>query len=209
MTDGQILAFLGVALIVTITPGPDMALVTKHALASGRPAAYRATFGITTGLVTWAFLSAAGLAAILTASATAFTILKVAGGIYLVVIGLQAIWEARHGGAEGQDAPASSLISGGSAFRQGLLSNLLNPKVGIFYTSFLPQFISPGEPVLATSALLAGMHLAMGIVWLAGYIQLVVSAGAVLRRPNVRAWLNRVSGSILVGLGLRLAVSNR
>ena len=98
---------------------------------------------------------------------------------------------------------------GGNAFRQGLLSNLLNPKVGIYYTSFLPQFISADDPVLASSALLAGLHLAIGLLWLACYIQIVVTAGAVLRKSNVRARLGRVSGAILVGLGLRLAASSR
>ncbi len=210
--DGQVLAFLGVAVLMTVTPGADMALLTKQALMNGRRAAFQTVFGITTGLVVWTALTAVGLAALLNASATAFTVLKLAGGAYLVYIGLQTIWQTRQRAA-GNDptvqAAGAARITGRQAYRQGLLSNLLNPKIGVFFTSFLPQFVSVDEPALPKLAFLGLIQIVIGIVWLAWYVQLVVKAGDLLRRPRVRRWLDRATGAVLIGLGLRLATERR
>jgi threonine/homoserine/homoserine lactone efflux protein len=212
MVDGQFVAFLGVAVLLTVTPGADMALLTRHALLRGRAAAMHAAYGIVTGLVVWAMLATAGLAALLTASATAFTVLKVVGGAYLVYLGLQTLWQAR-GVAAGEAAEragqALTPLTPILAYRQGLLSNLLNPKVGVFYTTFLPQFVSPDGPAVPQLAFLAAVHIVMGLAWLITYVRLVMRAGDVLRRPQVRLWLERTTGAVLVGLGLRLATSPR
>jgi len=213
--DTRLLAFVGLAALLTITPGADMAVVTKVALEQNRQAALRTTVGIVTGLMLWATASAVGLAAILTASATAFTIIKFAGAAYLLWLGIQSLWPKRRqqeatspppaGDVHGAlDSPASR-----SPFRRGLLSNLLNPKVGIFYTTFLPQFIAPGQPVLATSLLLAAIHGVMGLIWLSWYAFMVARAGDVLRRPSIKRLLDRVTGVVLIAFGLRLAVERR
>lgn len=168
--DTRLLTFVGLAALLTITPGADTAVVTKVALEQGRRAALRTTAGIITGLMLWATASAAGLAAILTASATAFTVIKLAGAAYLLWLGIQSLWPRRRQEVAAAAAPmpvgdahgAGDSGGGRSPFRRGLLSNVLNPKVGIFYTTFLPQFIAPGEPVFATSLLLAAIHGAMG-----------------------------------------------
>lgn len=210
--DGQLFAFMGVAVLLTVTPGADMALVTKHALENGRRVAFRAAFGITTGLVVWAALSAAGLAALLNASATVFALVKLVGGAYLVYVGLQTIWQARRrdrGDDPTWQATSAARATGRRAYRQGLLSNLLNPKVGLFYTSFLPQFVSAADPALPQVTLLALVHILFGLAWLAWYIQVVVKAGELLRRPRVRRWLDRATGTALVALGLRLAADRR
>lgn len=210
--DPQILAFVGVAALLTITPGADMALVTKNALAAGKKAAFLTTLGINTGIISWAVASAVGLAAILNASATAFMVLKMAGAAYLVFLGLQTIWRTRQGeepdAGEVRGEPASRL-AGGSAFRQGLMTNLLNPKIAVFYTTFLPQFISPGDPVLLKSVSLAAIHNLLGFVWLMCYTYLVTRAGDFLRRPRARRILDRATGAVLVALGLRLAFEKR
>ena len=206
----EVARFVGVAALLTITPGADMAMVTKVARAAGRRAALFATLGIGLGILVWAAASAAGLAAVLTASAAAYAAVKLVGAAYLVALGIGALWRARRrpaaGAPDGPEAPPAPAATG-PAFRQGLLSNLLNPKIGVFYAVLLPQFVSPEGPVLATSLLLAGLHVVMGLVWLSGYAYLVTRAGDVLRRPPVRRALERVTGAVLVGLGLRLAVA--
>ena len=216
--DTRLLAFLGLAALLTITPGADMAVVTKVALEQHRQAALRTTAGIITGLMLWATASAVGLAAILTASATAFTIIKLAGAAYLLWLGIQSLWPKRERRQHVASTPAASQHDADgerdrqsltAPFRRGLLSNLLNPKVGIFYTTFLPQFIAPGEPVLATSLLLAALHGVMGLAWLSWYAYLVTKAGDVLRRPSIKRLLDRVTGVVLIAFGVRLAVERR
>ena len=205
MDTAGIVAFSGVAAVLTVTPGADMALVTRAALMGGRRAAFGTTLGIVAGCMAWAAASALGVAAVLEASATAFSVLKRAGAAYLVFLGIQSIRHATRrvaatAGASGDDsAPAQT------PFRDGLLTNLLNPKIAIFYGALLPQFMAPGDPVFAKSLLLAAIHGAMGIAWLSFYARLVTGAGDVLRRPRVKAWLDRVTGAVLIALGLRLA----
>lgn len=208
----QFLAFTGVAALITITPGADMAVVTRIALTRGRRAAWFAGAGITNGLLCWAVASGAGLAALLSASATAYAILRTAGAVYLIYLGLASFAHARHQTVpqevEAAPPPATERPVTGAwpSYRQGLLSNLLNPKIAVFYTSFLPQFIGPGDPVFEASLLLAGIHMVIGVFWLTGYATLVARAGDALRRPRVKAALDRLTGLVLIGFGLRLGL---
>ena len=206
--DSRLLAFLAIATLLTITPGADMALVTRNVLRGGLGAGLRTSAGVLTGLCVWAFLSAVGVAALVAASATAFTVLKLAGAAYLVYLGVTTLWRARPSASVPRHA-AHELPAFGGLFRQGLLSNLLNPKVGVFYTTFLPQFVEPGESVLAWTTLLAGIHIATGVVWLVFYAWLVARVRAVVGRPRVRVALDRVTGTVLVALGLRVAAGTR
>jgi threonine/homoserine/homoserine lactone efflux protein len=194
------LAFLGVAAILTVTPGPDMAVVTRSALANGWSAAVRTTLGINLGLLVWAIAAAVGVAALLAASAAAFTVFKLVGAAYLIVLGVRA-FRSRE-----SDTPVGA---SSGAFRRGLFANLLNPKIGVFYTTLLPQFVVPGHSVLAQSLGLALAHNALGLLWLPAYAKLVVRAGELLRRPRIRRSLDRVTGVVLVGLGVRLALDRR
>jgi len=205
--DPRLYAFIGVAALLTILPGADMALVTRNVLAVGRRRAMLTIAGICTGCIIHATASALGLSAILATSATAFNVVKTLGAAYLIWIGIQSIREA------GQPAPVTSEASARRArlgpFLQGFLTNILNPKVAVFYLTFLPQFISPGEPVLRRSLLLASIHIAMGFVWLTAYAWFIDRLGAVLTRPRVKAWLERVTGGLLIALGARLAWARR
>ena len=205
------LAFAGIAALLTITPGADMALVTKNALSGGSRAALATTVGIVTSIMAWAAASALGVAAVLAASGTAFTVLKLVGAAYLIFLGLQAIWGTRRRGAlySEPEISAGDGRAEASAFRQGLVTNLLNPKIAVFYTTLLPQFIVPGDPVLLKSLLLAGIHNLMGLVWLTAYATLVTRAGDVLRRPRIKRALDRVTGGVLIALGVRLATHER
>ena len=206
-----ILAFAGVAGVLTVTPGIDMALVSRSALTGGARATSATTFGIVTGLGVWGVVSALGVSALIAASATAFAALKVAGATYLVFLGVRTLWRARGGETDMGARPAGRPpeASSATAFRQGLLSNVLNPKIAVFYATLLPQFVFPGDPVLAKTLLLAGVHAAMSLAWLTLYGRLVERAGDVLRRPGVRRRLEAVTGSALIGLGIGLALERR
>jgi RhtB (resistance to homoserine/threonine) family protein len=206
--DGHYLAFLGTALLLTVTPGADMALVTRHVLVNGPRTGLQVTLGIVTGLLVWATLSAVGLAALLNASATAFTALRIVGGAYLVFLGIQALWRTRprDGESPAEATPArAGEVTGPVAYRQGLMSNLLNPKVGVFYATFLPQFVVPDAPVYPQLLLLSLAHIVIGLLWLMWYVRIVDRAGAWLRQPRIRQWLDRMTGAVLVALGVRLA----
>lgn len=215
-SDPRLFAFVGVAALLTILPGADMALVTRNVLAVGRRRTMFTILGICAGCVIHATASALGISAILAASATAYNVVKTVGAAYLVWIGLQSIRSAGH------PSPAIQTVGGQTpkifwgqtpqvfdTFLQGFLTNVLNPKVALFYLTFLPQFISPGEPVLARSLLLASIHIAMGLAWLSAYAWFIDRLGTVLTRPAVKAWLERVTGGLLVALGARLAWERR
>jgi threonine/homoserine/homoserine lactone efflux protein len=205
--EARLLAFLGVAVILTITPGPDFALVTRVGLARGRAAAWFTSLGVVTGHVTWGLAAGVGLAALLNASATLYTILRLAGAAYLIWLGLHALL-AREAAPEASGGAAAPMAPKryASAYRQGLVIDLLNPKIGVFYTTLLPQFIAPGQPVLLTSVLLASLFALIVALWLGSYVLLLDRASAVFRLPGIRRWLARVTGVVLVGLGLRLAL---
>jgi threonine/homoserine/homoserine lactone efflux protein len=261
----SLLAFIPVALLLTLLPGADTALVTRNALALGLPGARWTILGILTGCLIHATASALGLSAILATSARAYETVKLAGAAYLVWIGVQTIRNAQRDGhsernaqrdADGHsersaqrgveesalslagkavagDGPIPRLASlarndrgatlarndrgatlarnddGEHPFVQGFLTNILNPKVALFYLTFLPQFIPSGAPVLRTSLLLAMIHNVLGFAWLSLYARFVDRLRGALTRPVVKAWLERVTGGALVALGARLAWDRR
>lgn len=205
--DSRLIAFVGVAALLTIAPGPDMALVLRNALRGGRPAVLPTAAGICTGCLTWGATSSLGVAALLAASAQLYSALKLAGAAYLVILGVVALRAAlRANDPHREAAPLSGSRRG--AYRQGLLTNLLNPKVGVFYATFLPQFIAPGQPVFATSMMLAGIHAGLGLVWLTVYGYGATRLAGVLNRGRVRMALEALSGTILIAFGLRIAADS-
>ncbi len=202
----RLVAFLGIAIILTITPGPDFALVTRIGLARGRTAAWFASLGVVTGHVAWGIAAGSGVAALLQASAILFTLLRLAGAVYLIWLGIHALL-ARQSESQvneqlkAQESPQSSL----SFYRQGMLNDLLNPKIGVFYTTLLPQFIAPGQAIFLTSVLLASLFALIVAVWLGCYVFVLDWASAFFQRQGVRRILERITGLVLVGLGVRLA----
>lgn len=209
MLDGGFLAFLAAAAVIVVVPGPDMALVLRNGLRGGRRPALATALGVNAGLVVWALAAALGIAALLQASATAFTLLKLAGAVYLAYLGLRLLLGSfrRHRPAgRGADLPA---VTAATALRQGLLTNLLNPKVAVVYTTLIPQFVEPGPGAAARTVVLAATFVAMGLAWLTAYALCVGAVGGVLARPRVRAWVERATGAVLVALGIRLAFVRR
>jgi threonine/homoserine/homoserine lactone efflux protein len=202
MLDSRFFVFLGIAALLTITPGADMALVTRNALTRGRTAAFFTTLGICLGCLVHAVASSAGLSVILSRSAQAFQIVKLIGAGYLIFLGVRTL-------ATTSPAALPGATKGLSNFSEGLLTNLLNPKVALFYLTFLPQFIAPGEPVLRKSILLAGVHIAMGLVWLTAYAAFLGRLSGLLSRSAVKRRMEVLTGAVLIALGLRLAVAER
>ena len=203
----DLVAFLGIAVLVIVVPGPDTALTVRNTLAGGRRDGVFTALGITAALSAWAIAASVGLAALLVASEPAFVALKLCGAAYLVFLGAQALRAALRGRVTRADAPPrrGGPRSPWPAFRQGVLSNLGNPKIAVFFTSLLPQFGSSFASLLALGLLFA----ALGAVWLSAYAVVVARAGDLLRRPAVGRALDAVTGVVLVGFGLRLAVSGR
>jgi threonine/homoserine/homoserine lactone efflux protein len=211
--DSRFVAFLSIAALLTIIPGADTALVTKNAISRGRTAAFFTTFGICCGCMCHATASALGLSAILRESARVYEWVKLAGAVYLVYIGVRSLWGARKSIAP---AESDSVLEANNdrsgpfrSFGEGLFTNLLNPKVAIFYLTFLPQFIAPGESVLRKSLFLASIHVLMGLMWLCSYAMLLDRMSHVLTRPSVRRKLEAFTGAVLVAFGLRLAMERR
>jgi len=203
----DVVAFAGVAAVIVVVPGPDMALVLRNGVAEGRRAAVATALGINAGLLVWALAAALGIAALLHASGTAFTVLKLVGAAYLVWLGVHALhdaWRGRLPGARGGPERRQR-----SPFRQGLLSNLFNPKIALVYTTLIPQFVDGGGSQTTQTFVLAGVFIAMGLAWLTAYALLVAEVGLLLRRSTVRRVVNAVAGTVLTGLGVRLAFERR
>jgi RhtB (resistance to homoserine/threonine) family protein len=202
-----VLTFIVAAALLTLSPGPDTMLVLRNTLRGGRVDGWRTTLGICLGLLVHATLSSTGLSLILVRSAALFSVVKMIGAAYLVWLGLQSIILA----VRPDPAPIPNLAARprGRPFRQGVLTNALNPKVAIFYLAFLPQFIAPGDPVLATSLLLASIHIAMGLVWLSAIAFAADRAQRYVTDARVRRWIDGVCGAVLVALGIRLALARR
>jgi threonine/homoserine/homoserine lactone efflux protein len=198
--------FLVGSLVITLVPGADMALVTRQVVTRGRRAAQVTVFGNVTGIVVHATALAAGLSALIVASATAYTAIKLAGAAYLVYLGVQSLRQARLSRRESSAVAAPVRPRRGSPYLAGLLSTVLNPKPALFFLSYLPQFIDRSDPVAFQLALLAGIHIVVGLVWLTTYASLVSRLQAAIARPRVKAAMERVSGVVLVALGVRVAL---
>jgi RhtB (resistance to homoserine/threonine) family protein len=203
--------FLGISAVVIVVPGPDTAIVTKNALLHGRRAALGTALGVNTGLSVWTLACAFGIASVIEASDTAFTALKLIGAAYLIWLGVQALRAARRGGSHAthRNLDQRRSLSGRGGFRQGMLSDLANPKIGAFFTSVLPQFAGSGHAVLVPFLVLGGLFVLMTVIWLCAYALVAVKASELLRRPRVNAAIDRISGLILIAFGIRLALEKR
>ena len=198
----QIIAFILVAALLTITPGADMALVMRHALGGGTRPAFLASLGIALGCLIWGAASALGVSVVFARSAFAFAVLKYVGGAYLVYLGARAMRDAvRHG--------STTKVTKNTKEIGWLFTNLLNPKVAVFYVTFLPQFVAPDRPVLTQSVFLAFTHVVMGLTWLTVYARFIDRMASVLLTDRVRRRIEAVTGTVLMALGIRLAFARR
>jgi threonine/homoserine/homoserine lactone efflux protein len=201
----NLLAFLGISLVVIMTPGQDTALTIRNTLVAGRRNGIRTALGVSCGQVVWALAASTGLAALLAASEPAFDALKLAGAAYLVLLGAQALRDA----VRGHPPQAHGEPARPNGFRQGLISNLGNPKMAVFFTGLLPQFAPPGGGAFLTMLALGVVFAGLTLAWLTLYAFAVERARGALARPGVRRALDAVTGTALIALGLRVAAERR
>lgn len=200
----SLVAFTLAATLLTVTPGLDTALVLRTAAAEGARRAFGAALGICLGCLAWGALVAVGLGMLLEASELAYLALKWIGAAYLLYLGVRMILVAREEAGNGGAPPPRA-----SWFLRGLLTNLLNPKVGAFYVSFLPQFVPAGASVAPTTLLLAAIHAALGLIWFLLLIGATRPLARALRNPALVRGLDRLTGGVLVYFGLKLAFSRQ
>jgi threonine/homoserine/homoserine lactone efflux protein len=202
----HILAFLGVAAVIIVTPGPDTALTVRNTLLGGKRSGALTAVGVSAGQACWTLAASAGVVALLQASEPAFLALRLAGAAYLIFLGAQALIAAFRGSDRPVVSAHGGSLAGRRAFRQGLISNLGNPKMAVFFTSLLPQF---GGASFVGLLLFGLLFCAMTLAWLGCYAVAVARAGDFFRRRRIRRTLEGVTGAVLVALGLRLAAEHR
>jgi threonine/homoserine/homoserine lactone efflux protein len=217
--------FLGVVAVLTVTPGPDMLLVLRNGLRGGSRTAWFTGLGCCAGISVHATAAVLGLSAVLAASATAYSVVKLAGAAYLVYLGarmlLAALRAAPHRAAPGAGprgpvdtapdgvAASAGMLGWGAAFRQGLFTNLLNPKIALLFLTLLPQFVGAGEPRLRTTAVLAAIFLATAVLWWRLFTLALGPVSHALRTPRVRRALDGVSGTLMLAIGVKVALERR
>jgi len=209
LTD-TLIRFLGISALVIMTPGQDTALTVRNTLRGNRRCGVFTALGVVTGQAAWAIATGVGLAALLVASERAFLALRLAGAAYLVFLGVRTLVGAIRGGDQPVPTdrwPEHRMVPW-LAYRQGVVSNLGNPKMAVFFVSLLPQFTVQGNS--SVLAMVFGLFFcALTLLWLTCYAVVVARAGAVLRRPRVRRVMECLMGAALAGLGLRLAAEHR
>jgi len=206
------LAFLGISLVVIMTPGPDTALTVRNTLLGGARGGVFTAIGVAAGQVLWASAASAGVVGLLVASAPVFAALKLAGAAYLIVIGVQTLWSAFQSGSAAVRAPRDGTgprLRPTRALRQGLVNDLANPKMAAFFASLFPQFVPEGSASFAALMMLGMTFSCMTLAWLVAYAFAVAKAGDLLRRSCIRRVIEGVTGAVLIAFGLRLASEHR
>jgi threonine/homoserine/homoserine lactone efflux protein len=196
----MLLTFVPVAVLLSITPGAATALVVRNAARGGRRHAFLTTSGNSIGVLAWACFAAAGIAAIVAASAEVFDAVKLGGAVVLLVLGVRSLVGRHSGGVT---------VSGQSAFREGLLTSLANPKLAVFFVALFPQFIPRGAPVLPRALAMAAVIVAVDLVWYSVLALLVARARTAFVAGGWGRRIERLTGAVLIGLGIRLALERR
>jgi threonine/homoserine/homoserine lactone efflux protein len=203
---------LGLSILVIVAPGQDTALTIRNTLVGGRGSGIATAAGVVSGLGTWTLASSAGLAALIVTSQPIFLAVRLLGAAYLVFLGTQALRAAffqGHREAVAASAGHRSRLGPMTAYRQGLFSNLSNPKIVVFFLSLLPQFVSTSRPTFLPLLLLGGIFCAITMSWLTLYAVVVARVGDYLRRERIRRAIEGITGVVLIGLGLRIATAPR
>ena len=204
-----VLGFAVVAAVLTIIPGLDTTLVLRTALVRGRAHGFAAMVGINLGSLTWGAAAAVGAAALLAASELAYRIVTIAGAAYMVYLGVAMIVKSFRGSVKPEEPTAAARGALGRSFATGYVTNLLNPKIGVFYIATIPQFIPAGASPLGMGILLAGVHAVLGMLWLSLILFGATVARRWLARPRALRVIDRIAGTVLIGFGAKLALGAR
>ena len=208
--DGSFLTFLGVSIVVIVAPGPDTALTIRNTLRGGRVPGIGTALGVSTGQLIWAVATSVGLVAVLLASEPVFRAIRLAGAAYLIWLGMQSL---RAAVAARGPTPAGETVrerlSSRAAFGQGIVNNLGNPKMAVFFASVLPQFTAPGHGMVSALVLLGIVFSILTFVWLAAYATVLSTAGRLLPASRLYRAVEAVSGTVLIGLGVKVAADAR
>lgn len=199
------LVFVVMSLVLIITPGADVALVTKNTLSSGKKGGIATVLGVNTGILVHMLAAALGISAIIAKSAMLFDIIKYAGAIYLIYLGIQSLLSLRKGNAAFAVSTAEEQKKT-SGFYQGLITNVFNPKVALFFLTFLPQFIDRSESALPQIILMGLTYAVLGIIWLILYVHLIHSMRSLFQSKTTHKVFQGVTGTLLTGLGIKLAL---
>lgn len=212
LTDA-VLSFAVVAGLLTIIPGLDTALVLRAAIGQGRMQAFATALGINTGALAWGAGAAVGVSALLTASTVAYTVVRLAGAAYMILLGMRFVRQGPRHRSEGRGAEplarSGEITTAWASWRRGLYTNLLNPKIGAFYVAVLPQFIPANEPHLAVGLLLALVHDVEGMVWFSAIILGAHSFRGWLGSRSTRRTVDGLTGTALIGFGLKLSLATK
>jgi threonine/homoserine/homoserine lactone efflux protein len=209
--DSSFLTFLGVSIVVIVAPGPDTALTIRNTIRGGRAGGIGTALGVSIGQLIWALATSVGLVAVLLASEPVFRAVRLAGAAYLIWLGARSLHAAlgtRRSGPHDGSLGGRRLTSR-TAFANGIVSNLGNPKMAVFFASVLPQFTAPGEGMAAALALLGAVFSTLTFVWLAAYATTLSTAGYWLGASRARRAVEAVSGTVLIGLGIKVAADAR
>lgn len=201
----NLLSFAVLAGLLTMLPGLDTAQVLRSVTIGGKSTAYATVAGILTGVWIWGAAAALGISALLIASHIAYTIVKWAGAIYLIYLGIKMLWESRNITHETVQAKIADKTSTRKAFNRALLINLTNPKTGVFYIAILPQFLPTEFPAIIGGLLLATIHNLLTLIWFTMMIYGASFAKETLQNPRVQKIIERASGVALIGFGIRVA----
>lgn len=206
--DGRLAAFVLLSALLIVTPGPDTALIIRNALAGGPRASTFSAVGVSVGTLAWVLAATLGVGVLLERSSVAFTVLKLAGAAYLCYLGVRSLFSRQHEEVLTAARQVVAPLTEWSALRQGLLSNLLNPKTGAFFVTVMPQFLVPGDSPLRLAAMVIAFESIL-LVWLIAYGHMVSRLGRTGPGLRVRRAMTRLSGAVLIGLGARLALERR
>jgi threonine/homoserine/homoserine lactone efflux protein len=211
VVDGSFLAFVGVSLLVIVTPGPDTALTIRNTLRGGRAGGVFTGLGVASGQLIWATATSAGLATVLLASEPVFRAVKLAGAVYLVILGVRSLLAALRAErpASGSARDVRPRLGSGAAFRQGVVNNLGNPKMAVFFASVLPQFAPEGHGIFSALVGFGAVFSALTLAWLASYAVVISAVGGLWRGSSLSRALEGLAGAVLIGLGARMAADAR
>ncbi|MED4727898.1 LysE family translocator [Aneurinibacillus migulanus] len=197
------------SIVLIILPGPDTGLVTQNTIAQGRRGGVQTALGSISGVIIHTLAAVVGLSAIIVKSAFLFSIFKYVGAFYLIYLGIMSLWAIKKKGIAIEDNKSEKKNASLSAFRQGFLTNVLNPKVAVFFLTFLPQFLEPGSNTFLQFLIMGLTYAALTLIWFLMYVYLIHSINVWMKKPSVQRAIQGISGIVLLSFGIKLALERR